>query len=231
MTKAIDNTNNTNTSAKASKPAGKAGAKAKPAKAKPSAPAKGGKVAPKAKAPKGGPKRPKVSKPKVAAKAPKGAKAKAEKPDTPSVDTAALLKEIKSLKAEVAKQNEVIAKAAAKASRLPKNARHVDQILDGITVADDDWREEYHGHRMNVYAFNASAKGEFTVDEGTELPAMLAIPRDSDVGGKGPAMRRMGMVALHWQPLEELDADGNPVAYSGKPGYCTHDELHAIWPE
>lgn len=139
------------------------------------------------------------------------------KPAAPPVDTGALLATIEALKGEISK----LSAKAQKASR--GNVRSSAEILENGTngIADTDWRLPYQGGEINSRQFSLKA-GELSLIDGPSVPTMLAIPRSTDPGGNGTAMRLTGHIALHWA----LNESGE---YEGAPEYLTTDQLATVW--
>jgi len=129
--------------------------------------------------------------------------------------------ELAEMKAEIHKLNKrsKSVEAKSKASRVLS----VEEILN-YEAKDDDWRKPYQGFSLNVHRFQTK-KGDSTItvmaDQGT-VPALLAVPRDFDIGGQGSVARTEDLIAVWWSPRE----DGT---YDQAPAYVTKEELGLIW--
>lgn len=202
---------------KASKTAPKAPPKAAPSKAPTAAPK--ATQAPQAAGRKG---------PPTATPKPNGAPAPTQKSDAPSIDSGALKAmraELDKATAEIARLSKLVAKANAK----PTNTRTIGDILNGAKLAKGDWREAYHGWIANVQHTEFTKKNDpSTFRVMPELPSammLLALPRDSDVGGMGASARNQGLIAVYQERLE----DG--VTFKGIPQYLNEEELAAAYLE
>lgn len=129
---------------------------------------------------------------------------------------ALLLAEIANLKDQI----QSLTKASEKASKI--NVRTPAEIVDGVVVDESDWRAQYHGATINVHPYKATRKGEIELLHEGNIPALLALPRDNDIGGKGANARNALYIAVHWERGE----DGN---YVGAPDYLTIEELATVW--
>lgn len=205
--------------AKPRKPVGATIREAKPAKpARPSRPKAAAHEAAEAK-----PSRPgKPSAPAKPARAPRAPKAEA-----PGVDVSALMAQIEAQAEQIAKLNATLSKAKAKAGW-----RSREELLDGAEgiLPADDWRNEYHGIEFVAFCHTLNLKTHVleVEEDGPTFPSLLAIPRDSDAGGKGSWARSLGYIAVHW----ERNEDGS--AYRGTPSYVSQEELGMLvadWPE
>lgn len=135
----------------------------------------------------------------------------------PIVDnTAALRAELDAAKAQ-------LAKLLAKAEKLNAKIRTRAQILDGApTLPAGDWRTEYAAADIAIHAC-VGHPGSYEPEEGGGIvAALLAIPRDTDLGGDGSKARLNGLLAVHWETTETGD-------YCGGPLYVTRDDLARIW--
>ena len=167
----------------------------------------------------------KPGKPGVPQAAPAVPKGLAKAPPAQSGPSVAELQAtIAQLKGEVQNLSETVAKAKEKAKA---KFRTQEEIVDGFEGPKDDWRTQYHGAEISVFRFAVDAKTDaLTIEEPrTVLPALLAFPRDSDLGGQGARARNMGMLAVHWAKTE----DG--VAFARPPAYVSYEELGTIWAE
>jgi hypothetical protein len=141
-------------------------------------------------------------------------------PKAASETSAASLAVIEGLKAEIAKQGQMIANMKAR----PTNVRNKAEILEGIKLVTGDWRKPYHGEEITIFQYDrkgSAAPHDISTD--VRIPVLLAIPRDSDVGGEGATYRANGALAMHYA------ADESGEAFTGQPLYVTADELTAVW--
>lgn len=140
----------------------------------------------------------------------------------PSPKEALLMAQIEALKAEILKLQE-----ARKTGGLKRNL--VADIFANAPAlaAEDDWRKPFvdycaEGGRVSVRQFEF--RGDvITPGVGTCLNVCLALPRESDVGGKGSAAFHQRLIAVHIAQSE----DGS--AYIGKPLYLSEEELGAVY--
>lgn len=135
----------------------------------------------------------------------------------------AILAKLEALATEIA----ALKASAAKTKATPTNVRSISEIVEGIAVAEDDWRAPYQGAHIAISRFDAAKDGTLYLLEGANggriEGALLALPRDSDVGGRGTDARNAGRLAVHYSRSE----DGQ--AYHGQPAYVSVEELALIW--
>lgn len=110
------------------------------------------------------------------------------------------------------------AQVVAKVRRAESNARTIAQIINGVALDPEDWRATYHGKLARIYASDFNGKKHF-FDRSETRRVLLAVPRDTDVGGEGAQARAVGMIAGHYAASE----DGG--TYYGAPVYYTREEL------
>jgi len=143
-------------------------------------------------------------------------------------ETAALRAELSAARDQIAKLTEAVSKASAK--RNAKGFRSDAEIIEGIQIAEDDWRAQYHGAEFPMLDWDRApfrgteARTEITFGGGPTVQAMLAMPRDAD-GPDAPSARRLGMIAVHSNRSE----DGS--GFVGAPVFLTQEELIQIWAE
>lgn len=99
--------------------------------------------------------------------------------------------------------------------------RSLSEIVDGAPRMRDA-RDKLHGQIIQIRPFSLR-KGEIVPDPEDDLPmpALVAIPRDGDVGGEGATARAQGFLALHISPAEQ-------GGYIGRPCYVMPEELKAL---
>lgn len=178
------------------------------------------------------PKRP--SKPK-APKAPKAeAKANAAlalvKPSPAAPAVAKPTKAELAMAGQINALERMIVKLTKKAELAKSKTRSPEEILSGLPqMARQDWRDEFHtasegGFRLTVvcHTFGKDDALELQPDKPLIADCILAIPRDTDVGGDGALSRSSGLLAVHYLRAE----DGR---YHGAPSYVSQGELAQIW--
>lgn len=133
----------------------------------------------------------------------------------------ALLAQINSMGKQISDLQALVAKSRSK----EKDSRTSADILEGLKIAKSDWRAEYQGVVIFVKQHDLDAKTHgVIVHSGPEVAnCLLAIPRDSDIGGRGSHARNAGQIAIHW----ECSEDGE--TYIGAPSYVSKDELAEVW--
>lgn len=121
-------------------------------------------------------------------------------------------------------QVELLTKKLDRARAAKSDRRSADDILDGAKMSDADWRMSYQGFKQFVSRCEPDGDALRLLTDEPAVEALMALPRDSDVGGQGTAARGAQRIALHWN----VDENG---AYRGAPLYVTEEELASLWSE
>lgn len=129
-------------------------------------------------------------------------------------------------------QNEAIVELQAAVRKLESKAakgalsttRTRAEILDGAALKSEDPRVGWLGVEIALFPWERDKKtGELTVFPNyPPMNALVALPRDGDVGGDGAKQRNAGFLALH------IGASEDGETFTGAPHYVSPDELQTL---